>query len=178
MTMPAQPDTGAAGAAPDTGTAPTDEAPETTAPDTGEEVDWQAEAEKYKALARKHEQRAKDNRKALAEAQAKGKPAEGEPSLDDLRAQLDEVTTAREAAEARAVELAYETTVSRVARDVGADADALLDSQSFRDAVAEELDEDFDDDEDEDEDEFEEEFDDDELDDDDDDIFYDDDDDE
>lgn len=145
MTMPAQPDTGAAGAAPDTGTAPTDEAPEQAAPDTGE-VDWQAEAEKYKALARKHEQRAKENRKALAEAQAAGKPAEGEPSLDDLRAQLDEVTTAREAAEARAVELAYRDTVRTAASTIGADAEALLDSQSFRDAVADELDEDFDDD--------------------------------
>ncbi|WP_433465709.1 hypothetical protein [Spirillospora sp. CA-128828] len=143
MTTPAQPDTGNAGAAPDTGTAPeTDPTSEQTAPGTGD-VDWQAEAEKYKALARKHEQRAKDNKKALDEAQAKAQPAEGEP---DWQAKAEEADARADAAEVRAVELAYEATVNRVARDVGADAEALLDSQAFRDAVAEELDDDFDDD--------------------------------
>ena len=143
MTTPAQPDTGTAGAAPDTGTAPeADPTSEQTAPATGE-VNWQAEAEKYKALARKHEQRAKANKQALEEAQAKGKPAEGE---EDWQAKYEEAQARASEAEVRAVELAYETTVTRIAGTVGADAEALLDSQAFRDAVAEELDDDFDDD--------------------------------
>lgn len=36
-------------------------------PDTTEEPDWKAEAEKYKALSRKHEQRAKQNASAAKE---------------------------------------------------------------------------------------------------------------
>lgn len=56
--------------APDTGTdAPTPPAPET--PPAGDtppaEIDWQAEAEKFKALARKHEDRAKVNASAAKE---------------------------------------------------------------------------------------------------------------
>lgn len=146
MTHPAQPDTGTAGAAPDTGTAPDPEAPETTVPDTGEDTDWKAEAEKNKALARKHEQRAKANKKALDEALAKGKPAEGEPTIEELQQRAADSDARAEAAEVRAVELAYKDAVRDAATEVGADASALLDSQAFRDAVAGELDEDFDDD--------------------------------
>ncbi|WP_067483779.1 hypothetical protein [Actinomadura hibisca] len=141
MTTPVQPDTGT-GDAPDTGTAPTTEAPDIDAPDTGEEIDWKAEAEKNKALARKHEARAKANKKALDEALAKGRPADGEPTVDDLRAQAEADAARADAAEARAAELAYETTVTRIARTVGADAEALLDSDSFRSAVVDELDDD------------------------------------
>lgn len=36
-------------------------------PDTGDTTDWKAEAEKFKALARKHEDRAKSNAQALKE---------------------------------------------------------------------------------------------------------------
>lgn len=146
MTTPAQPDTGA-GAAPDTGTGPIPTPADTTEATGTDAPDWKAEAEKWQALARKHEERAKANKKALDEALAKIRPADGEPTLDDLRAQLDEATQAREAAEARAAELAYQNTVTQIAAAVGADAEALLDSTSFRDKVADELGEDFDDDE-------------------------------
>jgi hypothetical protein len=57
-------------AAPDTGTdAPTDTQPDATDTDT---TDWKAEAEKFKSLARKHEDRAKAN-------------AQAQKELDDLR---------------------------------------------------------------------------------------------
>lgn len=146
MTTPAQPDTGA-GAEPDTGSAPepTTDAPQPTAPDT-DATDWQAEAEKYKALARKHETRAKANKTALDEALAKGKPKDGEPSLEDLQSRLSAADKAREDAEARVAEVAYERTVDRIARKVGADGEALLDSDRFRREVSDEVGEDFDDD--------------------------------
>lgn len=143
MTTPAQPDTGAAGAAPDTGTAPETGTTGQDAATATETVDWQAEAEKYKALARKHEQRAKENKAKLDDLQAKAQPAEGE---EDWKAKYEAEQARASEAEIRAVELAYQTTVTRIAGTVGADAEALLDSQSFRDKVAEELDDDFDDD--------------------------------
>jgi hypothetical protein len=149
MTTPAQPDTGA-GAAPDTGSAPQDptatEAETQDTPETGE-PDWKAEAEKWKAQARKHEDRAKANKAALDKAARQAAPKDGEPTVEDLQKQLTEANEAREAAETAAVEAAYTSTVTRVAAQVGADAEALLDSDSFRDAVREQLDEDgFDDD--------------------------------
>lgn len=54
---------------PDTGTEeqPTSEEQPPEQPDTGDETDWKAEAEKYKALARKHEGRAKTNATAAKE---------------------------------------------------------------------------------------------------------------
>ncbi|MCW2920125.1 MAG: hypothetical protein JWN52_8193 [Actinomycetia bacterium] len=146
MTTPAEPDTGA-GSQPDTGSAP--EAPQTdaqqAAPDT-DATDWQAEAEKYKALARKHEDRAKANKRALDEAAQAAQGKAGEPTLDDYKAQLTEAATAREAAEERAAVAIYKSTVDSVAAKVGADAVALRDSGSFQDAVTEELGDDFDDD--------------------------------
>lgn len=143
MTTPAQPDTGA-GAAPDTGSAPentvTDPQPDVSATD---ETDWQAEAEKYKAIARKHEERAKANKRALDQAAA---AKAGEPTAEDLQAQITEHQEAREAAEARAAELAYQSTVGRIAGTLNLDSEALLDSGRFRDAVTEELADDFTDD--------------------------------
>jgi hypothetical protein len=143
MTTPAQPDTGA-GAEPDTGSATEDTAIDTQ-PDASatDDTDWKAEAEKHRALSRKHEQRAKDNKRQLDELLAK---AQGEPTLDDLQSRLSDATTAREEAEGRIAELAYERSVDRAARKLGADADALLDSDRFRREVSEELGDDFDDD--------------------------------
>lgn len=149
MTTPATPDTGA-GAAPDTGSAPdpttaTDAQPQ-DAPDTGTDTDWQAEAEKYKALARKHEDRAKANKKALDDAKKATAPKDGEPTVEDLQKQLADAAKARDELQERATDLAYSHAVSRAAAKAGADAEALLDSGSFRDAVADELGDDFDDD--------------------------------
>jgi len=149
MTTPAQPDTGAGSAAPDTGSAPegttTETAPEQT---TGTDVtDWQAEAEKWKTQARKHEERSKANKKALDDALNASKPKAGEPGPEDWQRQVAEATERATAAETRAAELAYRSTVSRIAATVNADADALLDSDSFLEAVETELGDDFDDDE-------------------------------
>lgn len=151
MTTPAEPATGA-GDAPDTGSAPQEPAttdaqppqePATSATDT---TDWQAEAEKWKAQARKHEDRAKASKAALDKANKQAAPKEGEPTPDELKQQLTEANEAREAAETAALQAVYTSTVTRVAAKVGADAEALLDSDSFYQAVGEELGDDFDDD--------------------------------
>lgn len=155
MTMPAEPATG--DPAPVTGD-PSQQPTPAPANDPGQQPatgDWATvfeglTPEQVKAKldhARTWEKRAKDNKKAFDDLKAKGQPADGEPTPDDLKAQLEQATAAREEAEIRAVELTYETTVTRIAAQVGADAEALLDSQKFRDAVAAELDDDgFDDD--------------------------------
>ena len=83
------------------------EATETTsAPEAESGKDWQAEAEKWKALARKHEERAKAN--ATADEAARRLQAELEQTqsnattdLDKLKAEVAELAAAREA-EARA----------------------------------------------------------------------------
>lgn len=152
MTMPVEPATGtpapATGDASQQPTAPnTDpgQQPATGSDDWATTFEGMSPAEVKRALdnSRKWENRAKTNKAKLDEALAKGQPAEGE---EDWKTRAEEADARAEAAEVRAVELAYETTVNRVAREVGADAEALLDSQAFRDAVAEELDDDFDDD--------------------------------
>src|SRR5437879_1671387 len=145
MTTPAQPDTGA-GAEPDTGSAPED-----TTTDAGQQADatatdapdHAAEVSKYKALARKHEDRAKASKKQLDDLLAK---QQGEPTLEDLQAQTASERERAEAAEERAAELAYDIAVNRAASKVGADAEALSDSDRFRREVTEELGDDFDDD--------------------------------
>lgn len=147
MTTPAQPDTGA-GAAPDTGSAPDPTTPVNNQPPDATDTDatdWKAEAEKYKALARKHEDRAKANKKELDGFKASAAPKDGEPTIEDLQKQLTDATKARDELEARATELVYSSTVGRIAANVGADGEALLDSGKFRDAVADELGDDFDD---------------------------------
>ena len=157
MTMPVEPATGT----PAPGTGDPSQQPTAPNPDPGQQpatgsADWAttfegltpAEVKEKLDHARTWESRAKRNKDALDKLKANGKPAEGAPLPEDVQAQLDEAVSAREAAEARAVELTYQTTVTRIAGQVGADAEALLDSQAFRDAVSEELDEDgFDDDE-------------------------------
>jgi hypothetical protein len=143
MTTPT-PDTGT-GTPPATGgtpSEPTPTDPQAAAPDT-DAPDWQAEAEKWKTLARKHETNAKANKQLLDKASA---ATAGEPTVDDLKAQLAELSQAHNAAEERNAELAYSGTVRTLAQAAGADPEALLDSDSFRDAVATELGEDFDDD--------------------------------
>jgi hypothetical protein len=143
MTTPT-PDTGT-GTPPATGGTPSEPTPtdqQPTAPDT-DAPDWQAEAEKWKTLARKHETTAKANKQLLDKASA---ATAGEPTVDDLKAQLAELSQAHNAAEERNAELAYSGTVRTLAQAAGADPEALLDSDSFRDAVASELGEDFDDD--------------------------------
>jgi hypothetical protein len=146
MTTPAQPDTGA-GAAPDTGSAPAEDATTETQPQTEttdtDAPDPAAEIAKWKSQARKHEERAKANKKALDELKAAQQGETGE----DWQAKATEAEQRAADAEERAVELAYSSTVTRIAAKAQLDAEALLDSGRFREAVAEELgDEEFDDD--------------------------------
>ena len=147
MTTPAQPETPATGpGAPATG----EQTPEPTTP-----VDVQPEQDgtDWKKHARTWETKSKANEKKLGEYEQQLntlKKALGLEAADDLpehaKQKLTEAEKRAEAAETRAMELAYESTVSRIAATVNADAEALLDSDSFRNAVGEELGEDFDDD--------------------------------
>lgn len=156
MTMPVEPETGTP--APETGDPsqqPTTGPEETTQeqPETGD--NWGSlfegltpqQVKRKLDHARRWEDRAKDNKAKLDELTARFQPADGEPTVDDLRKQLDDAGAAREQAETRAVELVYENAVTRAAGKAGADAEALLDSQKFREEVADRLDEDFDDNE-------------------------------
>jgi hypothetical protein len=123
--------------APPANTDPATGTPTAPAPVT----DWEAEATKWKALARKHEAQAKAN---VTDAQAKAdrdqqlaKIAEalGLPTgtQTDATAITQQLETAKAEARQRAIELA----VHRTAAKVDADGDALLDSSSFLRAVAE-----------------------------------------
>lgn len=77
---------------------------------------------------------------------ALGINADGEEDLPEhARQRISEYEQRAQEAETRALEMAYASTVTRAATAVGADAEALLDSDSFRDAVGEELGEEFDD---------------------------------
>lgn len=151
MTMPAEPATG--DPAPETGdpsqqppTPPTDDPGQ---PATGD--DWGSvfegltpqQVKEKLDHARRWENRAKSNKAKLDEALAKTQPEEGG---EDWQTKYQTESERADAAEARAVELTYRDTVRSAASETGADAEALLDSQAFRDAVADELDEDFDDD--------------------------------
>jgi hypothetical protein len=88
---------------PDTGAPPADPPadPPPAPPDTGSDggqVDWKAEAEKFKALARKHEDRAKGNASAAAEL-AKFREAqmsEQEKAVAAARREADETARADE----------------------------------------------------------------------------------
>ncbi|KAB2384751.1 cysteine--tRNA ligase [Actinomadura montaniterrae] len=159
MTMPVEPDTGTP--APDTGDpsqqpTPTDDAAQQPAgqPDTG---GWDELIEQWKsdglapgqiaerlAASRKHEGRAKRYKQQLDKLNGGGQsPAEPEGS-EDWQAKYEAEQERASTFESELLETRYENAVNRAATNVGADAEALLDSQAFRDAVAAELDEDFD----------------------------------
>lgn len=151
MTMPAEPATGTP--APATGDPsqqpiPTLDDDDHQQPATGD--DWAsafegltpAQVRKKLDNSRKWEDRAKKNYEDLQAELAKG-----EPEAEDWQTKYETEQQRADDAEIRAIEMAYENTVARVARDVGADGDALMDSQEFRDKVAEELEDEFDDDE-------------------------------
>lgn len=163
MTMPAEPGTGTTGA-PGTGDPSNEQQPTGQQPATGEggtgdqpSADWASTfegmtPEEVKTAldhARTWEKRAKTNKAKLDQLQQQpgGKQPEGEPSLDQIRQELETERKARQESDERAVELAWTSTVSRIAPKVGGDAEALLDSDRFRSAVGDELGEDgFDDD--------------------------------
>lgn len=89
---------------PDDTTSPDPTADQPVQPDTGAAVDYQAEAEKWQALARKHEDRAKTNSNAAKE-------------LDQLRKQsMTEIERAAAEAEARGRSAATTDFGKRLAR--------------------------------------------------------------
>lgn len=117
--------------------------PTDTPPDTGSEVDYKAEYEKYKALARKHEDRSKTNLTAAQEAAAKaeqkeaqlaavlkalGQDGEEPPDPDALKAQIEH-------ANATAWRSGVELQVHRLAAKLGGDPEKLLDSMAFIDSL-------------------------------------------
>lgn len=107
----------------DTATSTDSTTPEATdGTDAKPDTDWRAEADKWKALAQKHEQRAKGNAKSLADLEK----AQRDAMTDQDRA----IAEARDAAfaEGRAIGLGREVAALVRAAAVGriADVDALL----------------------------------------------------
>lgn len=85
----------------DTATAETDQ-------QADKAVDWQAEAEKWKALARKHEQREKENAEKAKEydtfkASQMSELEKAQAEAADLKARLEEMTASQRAAELSAI---------------------------------------------------------------------------
>lgn len=110
--------------APDTGTDDTSTETQTEeAPDTGGEPDYKAEAEKFKALARKHEQRAKDNAAAAKELEK----LRTETMSDQEKAVALAVQEAKAAAFAEVGSELVDMAVRAAVADRPIDADALLD---------------------------------------------------
>lgn len=119
-------------------------------PATGEEgTDWKARAREWETRSKANKQQLDQYGQQLA-ALRKALDPDGNADEEDLsehaKRKLSEAEQAREAAEVERdeikAEVAYEKAVTRAAKDAGADADALLDSDSFRSAVRDELDDD------------------------------------
>lgn len=110
--------------------------------------DARAEAAKHRTEKKQTAQQVTAEQERLNKVLAAlGITADGQEDLPEhAKAKVSEYEQRAQEAEARAVELAYENTVTRVAGTVGADAEALLDSDSFRSAVGDELGDDFGDD--------------------------------
>ena len=92
------------------------ETPAATAEDTAQQVDWEAEARKWKELSRKNESRMKENAEKARlydEAQEQGK------------SELQKAQEAAAKAEARAAAMEAEALRARVAAATGVDADLL-----------------------------------------------------
>lgn len=92
------------------------DAPAATAEDTAQQVDWEAEARKWKELSRKNESRMKENAEKARlydEAQEQGK------------SELQKAQDAAAKAEARAAAMEAEAMRAKVAAATGVDADLL-----------------------------------------------------
>ena len=95
------------------------ETPAATAEDTAQQVDWEAEARKWKELSRKNESRMKENAEKARlydEAQEQGK------------SELQKAQEAAAKAEARAAAMEAEALRAKVAAATGVDADLLAGS--------------------------------------------------
>ncbi|MFE7762945.1 hypothetical protein [Streptomyces sp. NPDC057438] len=138
MTTPAEPGTGAEstttpeGTTPPEGTPPPESGTDDKGTNSGE-TNWQAEAEKWKAQARKHEDRSKTTNSELqrqADLLAKLAQKAG-IELDDGKADPEKLAQQLSASQDKARQSAVELAVYRAAGKHSADADALLDSRGF-----------------------------------------------
>lgn len=114
-------------------------------PDWAQKLIRNARAEAGKARMRAKEAAAAEARQQLLADISKmlGLSEDAEPTIDDLKQQLEERQQLIDELRANQTEHMYQNFVRSAAGDLGADADALLDSTSFREAVQEELDEEF-----------------------------------
>ncbi|CAM5332140.1 MULTISPECIES: hypothetical protein [Streptomyces] len=138
MTTPAEPATGGESTTSPEGTMPSEG---TTQPESGKddkgnkggETNWQAEAEKWKAQARKHEDRSKSTNSELQrQAALLAKLAEKAGiELDDGKADPDKLAQQLTASQTKARQSAVELAVYRAASKHSADPEALLDSRGF-----------------------------------------------
>ena len=126
---------------------PSDE-PEPTKPATGEDgPDWKARAREWENRSKANKQElTKYEQQLAALRKALGAEDDEDDLPDHIQRKLSEAEQAKEAAEGERddikAEVAYEKAVNRAAKDAGADAESLLDSDSFRNAVRDELNED------------------------------------
>ncbi|MER6236534.1 hypothetical protein ABT185_10770 [Streptomyces clavifer] len=139
MTTPAEPGTGAEnpgippeGTTPPEGTPPSESGKDDKGTKSGD-TNWQAEAEKWKAQARKHEDRSKNTttelqRQSALLAQLAEKAG---IKLDDGKPDPDKLTQQLTATQGKARQSAVELAVYRAASKHAADPDALLDSRGF-----------------------------------------------
>jgi hypothetical protein len=118
-------------------------------PDWAQKLIKDARADAGKARTSAKQQAAEEARTQLMAEISKtlGLNTDGEPTVDTLTTQLEELRAEKAKLEAAQTEHAYRDIVRTAANAVNADAEALLDSGSFRDAVADELGDEFTDDE-------------------------------
>lgn len=117
-------------------------------PEWAQKVIRDARADAGKARTSAKQQAAEEARNQLLADISKtlGLDPNAEPTVEQLQEQLSELSTANEQLQAAQTENFYRETIRSAAGAAGADADALMDSASFRDAVQDELDDDFSDD--------------------------------
>lgn len=126
----------------DAGTVDTTTGTDPVTPPAAAAVDYQAEAEKWKALSRKHEKQAKENADAASAATARQESlnkvlaALGIEGTGPKGPDIDAVTQQLAAAQAATTAQARENAILRQAGKLGADGDALLDSRAFLAAVS------------------------------------------
>jgi hypothetical protein len=130
---------------------PDGEPAKTDAQDVSDLPEWAQKALK-EARAEAGKARTGAKQKAAEEARAEvfadikkrlGLDTDGEPTVDDLKAQLDERDNRIAELEAGQMESAYRDVVRTAAAAAKADAEALLDSAGFQEAVMAELDDEF-----------------------------------
>ena len=104
------------------------DAPAAAAEETAQQVDWEAEARKWKELSRKNESRMKENAEKARlydEAQEQGKSELQKAQEAAAKAELQKAQEAAAKAEARAAAMEAEAMRAKVAAATGVDADLL-----------------------------------------------------